>query len=75
MAAGVRIVYVRTPAVCFRLHIVLLSISFYAKVLNSVNFSLLVMGYLENCRIFVILFISTRQGTCLVSWQAFLCLS
>ena len=25
----------------------------------------------ENCRIFVILFISTRQGTCLVSWQAF----
>ena len=53
MAAGVRIVYVRTPAACFRMHIVLLSIRFYAKVLNSINFSLLVMGYLENCRIFV----------------------
>ena len=31
MAAGVRIVYVRTPAVCFRMHIVLLSIRFYKK--------------------------------------------
>lgn len=32
MAAGVRIVYVRTPAVYFRMYIVLLSIRFYAKV-------------------------------------------
>ena len=31
MAAGVRIVYVRTPAVCFRMHIVLLSIRFNSK--------------------------------------------
>lgn len=53
MAAGVRIVYVRTPAVCFRMHIVLLSIRFYAKVLNSINFSQIVMGYLEKYRIFV----------------------
>ena len=53
MAAGVRIVYVRTPAVCFRMHIVLLSIRFYAKVLNSINFSQRVMGYLEIYRIFV----------------------
>ena len=28
----------------------------------------------ENCRIFAILYKSTRQGTCLFSWQAFLCL-
>ena len=53
MAAGVWIVYIRIPAVCFRMHIVLLSIRFYAKVLNSVIFSLLVMGYLEIYRIFV----------------------
>ena len=53
MAAGVRIVYVRTPAVCFRMHIVLISIRFYAKVLNSINFSKRVMGYLEIYRIFV----------------------
>ena len=53
MATGVRIVYVRTPAVYFRMHIVLLSIRFYAKVLNSINFSYIVMGYLEKYRIFV----------------------
>ena len=35
MAAGFRIVYVRTPAVCFWMHIVLLSIRFYAKVQNN----------------------------------------
>lgn len=53
MAAGVRIVYVRTPAVCFRMHIVLLSIRFYAKVLISLIFSLLIMRYLEKYRLFV----------------------
>ena len=53
MAAGVRIVYVRTPAVCFRMHIVLLSIRFYAKVLISIKFLLSIIGYLEKYRIFV----------------------
>ena len=53
MATGIRINYIRIPAVCFRMHIVLLSIRFYAKVLNSINFSYIVMGYLEKYRIFV----------------------
>ena len=39
VAAGIWIVYVRIPAVCFWMHIVLVSIRFYAKVLNSINFS------------------------------------
>ena len=53
MATGIRINYIRIPAVCFWMHIVLVSISFYAKVLNSLNFSQRVMGYLEKYRIFV----------------------
>ena len=53
MATGIRINYIRIPAVCFWMHIVLVSIRFYAKVLNSLNFSQRVMGYLEKYRIFV----------------------
>ena len=53
MATGIRINYTRIPAVCFWMHIVLVSIRFYAKVLNSLNFSQRVMGYLEKYRIFV----------------------
>ena len=53
MATGIRINYIRIPAVCFWMHIVLVSIRFYAKVLNSINFSYIVMGYLEKYRIFV----------------------
>ena len=32
MATGIRINYIRIPAVCFWMHIVLVSIRFYAKV-------------------------------------------
>ena len=53
MATGIRINYIRIPAVCFWMHIVLVSTRFYAKVLNSLNFSQRVMGYLEKYRIFV----------------------
>ena len=53
MATGIRIQFIRIPAVCFWMHIVLVSIRFYAKVLNSLNFSQRVMGYLEKYRIFV----------------------
>ena len=53
MATGIRINYIRIPAACFWMHIVLVSIRFYAKVLNSINFSYIVMGYLEKYRIFV----------------------
>ena len=35
MAAGVRINYIRIPAVCFWMHIVLVSIRFYAKYRNE----------------------------------------
>ena len=52
MAAGIRISYIRILLFVFG-YILLVSIRFYAKVLNSVNFSLLVMGYLEIYRIFV----------------------
>ena len=56
MAAGIRISYIRILLFVFG-YILLVSIRFNSKSskfrLNSVNFSLLVMGYLENCRIFV----------------------
>ena len=38
MATGIRINYIRIPAVCFWMHIVLVSIRFYAKVLISIKF-------------------------------------
>ena len=53
MATGIRINYIRIPAVCFWMHIVLVSIRFYAKVLISIKFLLQIMGYLEKYRIFV----------------------
>ena len=40
VAAGIWIVYVRIPAVCFWMHIVLVSIRFYAKVLIFIKFLL-----------------------------------
>lgn len=54
MATGIRINYIRIPAVCFFwMHIVLVSIRFYAKVLISIKFLLQIIGYLEKYRIFV----------------------
>lgn len=53
MATGIRINYIRIPAVCFWMHIVLVSIRFYAKVLISIKFLLQIIGYLEKYRIFV----------------------
>ena len=52
MAAGIRISYIRILLFVFG-YILLVSIRFNSKSSNSVNFSLLVMGYLEIYRIFV----------------------